>query len=819
MKKTIALLVAFVLLMSLASMPASAAEDKRAVHPAYTDGPDALNEALNVSGGTLNFVSDNMVAWGMPVWDWVVDDDGFARSHPEQTDLDPVWQEMGVETSTSGMHFTYNFKENQAVRFKVKIDCQNAPNTDYFALSISGNKPFLYTIYGQHDWTTVTVPISAGISQIWFEYNKDTSGSEGKDAVWVDDVEVVPYDHSMGLEYSEELSAALNVPGGKLEFFTPGETADEGYYPWEVKDGYAKSTNEGINCGAGNTPPSSSVLTTTIHVEEGDILYFRWRVSSESLMDRYRFYMDGGEPMESWSAVTDWAVHFCELEPGEHELMWRYDKDRSNHGFEDAAFLDDVYVGKPISATGVTIQKEATLPASRKLQLDWDVLPDTAWNREAVFASSNENVATVDRNGLVYGISEGEATITVTTKDGNFTGTCHVTVTTSEPPSNLYGFVMKRMLDNQTMYYENTNAWYNFTDLDPEDAAKLGVMPASKAGDVQQGSAVSCAELVDGVVYGYTSDGHFFTMDLDALKGESIAETDWDALDSSKVTYRSVNITGQDWNLNDMAFDYSTQTMYVVRLAGDYERGSVDVLYQVNMETGEVLENTQKEISGEGESWDAADTAYSLAIDMSGNAYVMLAGWGKMWGGNGCSRLASLDLETGKYTIIGQTTAPCFYEQAMCFDHNIGTLYWAQYAWYPDVIQLYTVDPETAELTNCGKITPKGAHVRAMFIPLCEHEQVTAVKEKAPTCTEPGMAAYWFCEDCGNYFLDEDAIEQTTPEELEIPAAGHKTEQKNKQAATCTEKGYTGDEVCTVCNEIVEKGEEIPALGHDLSVK
>ena len=34
------------------------------------------------------------------------------------------------------------------------------------------------------------------------------------------------------------------------------------------------------------------------------------------------------------------------------------------------------------------------------------------------------------------------------------------------------------------------------------------------------------------------------------------------------------------------------------------------------------------------------------------------------------------------------------------------------------------------------------------------------------------------------------------------------------KAATCTEDGYTGDEVCTVCGETVKKGEVIPAAGH-----
>ena len=48
-----------------------------------------------------------------------------------------------------------------------------------------------------------------------------------------------------------------------------------------------------------------------------------------------------------------------------------------------------------------------------------------------------------------------------------------------------------------------------------------------------------------------------------------------------------------------------------------------------------------------------------------------------------------------------------------------------------------------------------------------------------------------------------------------IPATGHDTELVGAKDATCTEDGYTGDEVCKVCQTVVKKGEVIPALGHD----
>ena len=47
-----------------------------------------------------------------------------------------------------------------------------------------------------------------------------------------------------------------------------------------------------------------------------------------------------------------------------------------------------------------------------------------------------------------------------------------------------------------------------------------------------------------------------------------------------------------------------------------------------------------------------------------------------------------------------------------------------------------------------------------------------------------------------------------------VNALGHKTELRNAAAASCTADGYTGDKVCRVCGEVVEKGTVIPAAGH-----
>ena len=83
---------------------------------------------------------------------------------------------------------------------------------------------------------------------------------------------------------------------------------------------------------------------------------------------------------------------------------------------------------------------------------------------------------------------------------------------------------------------------------------------------------------------------------------------------------------------------------------------------------------------------------------------------------------------------------------------------------------------------------------------------VTSEPTQVPTCTEMGEMTYTAI------FTEEWAVEQTKTEG--IPANGHSLTTTGAKEPTCTEDGYTGDEVCTVCGEVVTAGEVIPATGH-----
>ena len=107
-----------------------------------------------------------------------------------------------------------------------------------------------------------------------------------------------------------------------------------------------------------------------------------------------------------------------------------------------------------------------------------------------------------------------------------------------------------------------------------------------------------------------------------------------------------------------------------------------------------------------------------------------------------------------------------------------------------------------------------GKSAKAVFACGCGDEQevtaeVSAKVKTEATCTEMGVTTYTATVTFGGetYSAHKDVAD--------IPMTDHKTELTGKKEPTCTEPGYTGDRKCSDCGTVVEKGEEIPALGHN----
>ena len=82
-----------------------------------------------------------------------------------------------------------------------------------------------------------------------------------------------------------------------------------------------------------------------------------------------------------------------------------------------------------VKTTGVTLSKKSyELETELNVQLEANVLPADASNKEVYWSSSNDEIARVSVDGRVYGVTPGIATITARTLNGNFTADCEIKV-------------------------------------------------------------------------------------------------------------------------------------------------------------------------------------------------------------------------------------------------------------------------------------------------------------------------------------------------------------------------------------------------------
>lgn len=93
----------------------------------------------------------------------------------------------------------------------------------------------------------------------------------------------------------------------------------------------------------------------------------------------------------------------------------------------------------PKRAESISLDRdELTLERGASERLTATVLPSDADNRSVTWASSDEDVATVDAGGIVTAISAGTATVTATTNDGtNLSASCIVTVPDATAVNNV----------------------------------------------------------------------------------------------------------------------------------------------------------------------------------------------------------------------------------------------------------------------------------------------------------------------------------------------------------------------------------------------
>ena len=100
-------------------------------------------------------------------------------------------------------------------------------------------------------------------------------------------------------------------------------------------------------------------------------------------------------------------------------------------GNKQATARIHVYSG-PIAITGVTITGSSTIGVNSLERLNVNFSPANASNREVTWKSSDTTVVTVSQSGVVRGIKEGEANVSVVTDDGDHKAEFVITVSGTE---------------------------------------------------------------------------------------------------------------------------------------------------------------------------------------------------------------------------------------------------------------------------------------------------------------------------------------------------------------------------------------------------
>ena len=149
--------------------------------------------------------------------------------------------------------------------------------------------------------------------------------------------------------------------------------------------------------------------------------------------------------------------------------------------FGTVSCSDDDKPDGSIAVSAVAVSPTtATVKVGESVTLSATITPDDATDKTITWSSSDEKVATVDA-GKVTGATEGTATITATTKDGNKTATCAVTVSNDAPSSK------EVILEVAKKFKDMAGREYGlFEEYKTQDADYIMLIMGSAAGTAKQ---------------------------------------------------------------------------------------------------------------------------------------------------------------------------------------------------------------------------------------------------------------------------------------------------------------------------------------------
>ena len=336
-----------------------------------------------------------------------------------------------------------------------------------------------------------------------------------------------------------------------------------------------------------------------------------------------------------------------------------------------------------VAVTGMTLEKKSIEVEKGKTEtINAIITPENATRKGITWTSSDTNVATVT-NGVVKGISAGTATITATTKDGNFTDTCEVTVMQnavtgiriSEKLIDL-GMGYKKQITATIMPDDATDKSVEWTSENPEIAAVSdnGTITGKSYGrtvvtatTTDGGYTAKCVVRVKPIdVVDATGNNEFVSKNTDAntsftgsANSAMISQTgasdgaeahkDFEVYDSGKVeleyrlTTGGVKVDGSNWNWTGHEYTMGMKLLdsegnNIVNIYQPYTTKAQDLMAQTSADSAAAVVtasgsgwsnsgNVEGNIKGSSKRWKVKVT---LDYD-NDNCTVKVMGTDKTW--------------------------------------------------------------------------------------------------------------------------------------------------------------------------------------------
>ncbi len=244
-----------------------------------------------------------------------------------------------------------------------------------------------------------------------------------------------------GVELDKEYAVAEMGKTLTLKATVSPETASDQSLQWYSEDEDVAIVENGVVTPASNGETTIRVLTNDGNFEASCIVTVITKVNNITLDFKQADLFCGTslqlnptiEPETASNRTVSWYSDNEKVATVQNGLVTAVGNGTANIivTTEDGAFTASCQITVLTKVDGVFLDhSEATILMGETLTLTATVSPEAASNQSVTWTSDNTNVVTV-QDGVVTPISNGTATITVTTEDGSFHANCLITVATS----------------------------------------------------------------------------------------------------------------------------------------------------------------------------------------------------------------------------------------------------------------------------------------------------------------------------------------------------------------------------------------------------